>query len=73
MKIELDREGLKILVQGTQPDYRVFENSLLKKAGHSYSDQYGRNSWSSLDNLSDNELYQLYLICRFINIKSKIV
>lgn len=48
MKIELDRKGLEILVAGSEPDYNEFDNPLVKKAGHDYSDQYGRTSWSSL-------------------------
>jgi hypothetical protein len=64
MKIELDRKGLEILVNGSQPYYNEFANPLVKKAGHDYSDQYGRISWQSLNKLTDDELYQLYLICR---------
>jgi len=64
MTIELDRKGLEILVAGSQPYYNEFDNPLVKKAGHDYSDQYGRTSWRSLQNLTDDELYQLYLICR---------
>jgi hypothetical protein len=64
MNIELDRKGLETLVNGSQLYYNEFENPLVKKAGHNYSDQYGRTSWQSLNNLTDDELYQLYLICR---------
>ena len=64
MNIELDRKGLEILVNGSQPHYNEFENPLVKKAGHDYSDQYGRTSWNSLNKLTDDELYKLYLICR---------
>ncbi len=64
MRIELDRKGLETLVKGSQPYYNEFSNSLVKKAGHYYNDQYGRTSWDSLNNLTDDELYQLYLICR---------
>lgn len=64
MKIELDRKGLKALVKGSQPSYDEFNNPLVKKAGHSYSDQYGRTSWDNLNALTDKELYEVYLICR---------
>ncbi len=64
MNIEIDRKGLEILVNGSVPDYNDFENPLVKKAGHDYNDQYGRTSWCSLKNLTDNELYELYIICR---------
>jgi len=64
MQIELDRKGLEILVKGSQPYYSEFNNPLVKKAEHDYSDQYGRTSWRNLDALTDVELYKLYLICR---------
>jgi len=64
MKVELDRKGLETLVQGSQPHYKQFNNPLVLKGGHDYSDQYGRTTWRSLSQLTDDELYQLYLICR---------
>lgn len=64
MKIELDRKGLEILVAGSQPNYNEFHNLLVKKAGHDYSDQYGRTSWRNLSVMTDEELYEVYLICR---------
>lgn len=64
MKIELDRKGLETLIAGNSPNYNEFDNPLVKKAGHIYSDQYGKTSWSSLSKLTDKELYELYLICR---------
>jgi hypothetical protein len=64
MKIELDRKGLETLVKGSQPNYNQFQNPLVKKAGHEYSDQYGITNWRNLDKLSDDELYTLYLFCR---------
>jgi hypothetical protein len=64
MKIELDRKGLEALIKGTEANYNVFNNSLVKKAGHDYSDQYGRTNWRSLDKLTDDEVYRLYLICK---------
>lgn len=64
MKIELDRKGLEILVAGSQTNYNEFNNPLVKKAGHDYSDQYGRTSWRNLSVMTDEELYEVYLICR---------
>ena len=63
MKVKLNRKSLETLVKGSEPNYSQFDNSLVKKAGHSYSDQYGRTSWSSLSKLTDEELYKLHLIC----------
>lgn len=64
MKIELDRQGLEFLIFGSQVHHKEFNNPLVKKAGHDYSDQYGWTAWRSLNKLTDEELYQLYLICR---------
>lgn len=63
MKIELDRKGLEALVKGSQLNYNKFKDELVQKSGHSYSDQYGRTSWSNLSNLTEGELYELYKIC----------
>ena len=64
MRVELDRKGLEILVKGSQPYYDEFNNPLIKKAGHSYYDQYGRTEWDNLKNLTDTELFTVYCICR---------
>jgi hypothetical protein len=64
MLVDLDRKDLESLVKGKSPSYNDFSNDLVKKAGHSYSDQYGRTSWDSLHKLSDNELYQLHIILK---------
>lgn len=63
MKVELDRKGLESLIRGLSPDYDKFEHPLLIKAGFSYSDQYGRVSWDKISKMTDEELYQIYLIC----------
>jgi hypothetical protein len=64
MTIELDRKGLEMLIVGSQPYYNEFNNQLVKKTEHDYQDQYCRTSWRSLQNLTDDELYKLYIICR---------
>lgn len=64
MTIELDKKTLIILIKGTGCSYTAFNNQLVTKAGHSYSDCYGTTSWSSLDELTELELYELYLICK---------
>lgn len=63
MTIEVTRKDLICLVRGSSPGYNKFDHPLLIKAGHSYSDAYGRTSWDRLDKLTDEELYQLYKIC----------
>jgi hypothetical protein len=64
MKIELDRKGLEILVQGSEPYYDAFNHPLILKAGHCYYDQYGTTRCERLQDLTDEELYDVYLICR---------
>lgn len=64
MIVELDRKGLETLVKGSAPYYSGFDEMLVKKAGHYYSDQYGQTAWNSLSKLSDEELYPLYILCR---------
>ena len=61
MKIEVNKEGLKSMVRGNVPSYNDFDNDLVIKAGHSYSDQYGRTRWGNLDDLTEEELY---LLCK---------
>jgi len=63
MVVDLDRKGLETLVKGIQVNYNEFDNPLVKKAGHSYSDQYGKTTWSNLSELTELELYILYRIC----------
>lgn len=64
MEVVLDRKDLESLVKGNGPYYNEFDNPLVKKAGHRFSDQYGKTSWDSLSDLSDVELMQLYKICK---------
>jgi hypothetical protein len=64
MKVDLNTEDLKSLVKGKSINYSEFENKLVVKAGHSYTDCYGRTDWNSLDKLTDEELFELYTICK---------
>lgn len=65
MTIELDRKDLKALVKGSGgAGFGIFNNPLVIRAGHSYSDQYGRTKWGSLDLLTDDELMKLYQLCK---------
>lgn len=65
MLVELDRKALETLVKGSRP-YYGFENDLVKKAGYFYNEQYSSSGtyWYNLKNLTDEELYELYKICR---------
>ena len=64
MIIELDRKGLETLVKGSHAPYSEFKNPLFIKAGHSHSDQYCKTSWERLHTLTEEELYEVYIICR---------
>ena len=64
MIIELDRKGLEMLIKGNSIGYEYFDHTLVKKAGHRYSDCYGKTEWNDLKNLTEEELYVLYLMCR---------
>ena len=62
MKIELTTKELQAMVNGSAPYYDAFNHPLILKAGHRYCEPYGSTSWSNLDNLTDDELYEVYLI-----------
>ncbi len=61
---QMDRRSLEALVKGSSPNYKHFSHPLVKKAGHSYSDQYGLTRWGSLSDLTNQELYDLHILCR---------
>lgn len=60
----LDRHALEALVRGTDLCYTSFGNELAKKAGHHYIDAYGKTTWNTLNRLTDEELYDLYVVCK---------
>lgn len=64
MKIDLDSDDLRALVKGSCPSYDVFGHPLLKKAGLSYDYSYDKINWTNLKDLSDDELWELYQICK---------
>lgn len=60
MKIELNRQDLEALVKGCQLSFNQMDHPLAKKAGHWYSDQYGKEGFTKLGDLTDSELLELY-------------
>lgn len=64
MNIDLTRDDLRNLVKGCSVNYSGFDHPLVIRAGHSYSDQYGRTTWGSLNDLTDEELLELYKVCK---------
>jgi hypothetical protein len=65
MKIELDKSALITLVNGIEPYYSLFDNQIVSSCG-SFSGSQGTWSWnkSNLKELSEEELYTLYLLCK---------
>jgi len=66
MLLEIDKEALISLVIGQQPYYSVFEHSMVKKCGHYKGGNHDEWVWHdcSLEELSEQELYDLYILCR---------
>ena len=64
IKVEVEREDLESLIKGKPPYFDEFDNTLVIKGGHKYNDHSGRTDWSSLNRLTDEELYELYVICK---------
>lgn len=64
IEVELNTQDLRNLIKGCEPSYSVFENELLIKAGYSYSNQSGRGVWNNLNDLTNEELWELYKICK---------
>lgn len=63
--MELDRKDLIALVKGSEPSHETMSHPLLKRAG-SYNGGFN-DSWSwnyFLDEFTDDELMQIYLICK---------
>lgn len=55
MLVDLDRYDLERLVKSICIDYLDFGHELVLKAGHSYSEPYGRTYWDNLENLQPLE------------------
>ena len=64
MNVDLNKEDLISLVMGTSPNYDLMQKPDIQKLG-SYSGSYDRWSWnSSLNELTESQLYKLYLRCK---------
>lgn len=64
MLVDLDRYDLERLVKSICIDYLDFGHELVLKAGHSYSEPYGRTYWDNLEKLTDEELFELYKLTK---------
>ena len=65
MFVELTIEDLKKLVKGSSPSFKAMDNIKIKYKGE-YNDYRGTWIWedSALDNLSEEQLYEIYIICK---------
>lgn len=65
MLIDLDTSDLVCLVNGSTPNYDVMSNPLVKKAGTYIGGMADRWCWhGNLGSLQDEDLLELYLICK---------
>ena len=62
-------ELLRIIIRGAGVPYEKFNDPVVKKAGHRYSDQYGTESWDNLCNLHKSDLVYLchFLLPQFVD------
>ena len=64
MQLDLDKDDLISLVEGSSPDYSVMEHRLVKKHGN-FNGSYGNWSWnSSLGICTEQELLEIYKISK---------
>jgi len=64
---QLDRSDMKTLIKGMMAPLSLWNSPLIQKAGFRYSDQYGRFNWDNLDRMTDEELCQIYSLCKSRN------
>jgi len=64
MEIELDKEGLISLVRGTCPNYHIFEDALIARAGHYVGGFHDKWEWNDLKPFTEAELYSIYYKCK---------
>lgn len=66
IQIKLDKEDLISLVIGKPPYYNQFENPLVKQCGSYTGGMAERWDWKTheLEKLSEEQLYELYVICK---------
>ncbi|MFA5409375.1 MAG: hypothetical protein WC343_11445 [Bacilli bacterium] len=64
MKVELEKKDLIALVNGTSPYYNAFEIPLVKENGYYMAGHVEKWCWNSLKELTEEELWELYNICK---------
>lgn len=64
MVLKLDKKDLITLVQGNEPSFELI--SKYEKSGlGSYNGSYGTWSWSSLKELTEEQLYSMHLEMKY--------
>jgi hypothetical protein len=65
MQLDLDKDNLIALVEGSSPNYSVMGLRLVKKHGN-FNGSYGNWSWHSfgLEKCTKQELLEIYKICK---------
>lgn len=65
MKLDLDREDLISLAKGQIPNYSAMDNPKISAHG-SFAASYGRWDWNycSFEKCSDEEIFEIYNICK---------
>jgi len=65
MNLELDKEDLVRLVLNIEPNIKILNNPIIKPNG-SYNEKQYKWGWydSYLRELSEQELWEVYLICK---------
>lgn len=63
MEVNLDKYDLICLIKGSTPNYNVMDK--LSKYGY-FNNSYGEWKWHifNLDNLTKQELYKIYNLCK---------
>ena len=65
MIVELNKEDLISLVKGIKPDYKWFKEPLVSRCGNYVGGLVDDWFWNSnLEDLSEEELWELYTICK---------
>jgi len=65
MKLDLNKKDLISLAKGTSPNYAAMKIPKIKENGV-FEGSYGRWTWNydAFENLTEEEIYNIYLICR---------
>lgn len=65
MNVALNKKALVSLVNGTSPNYDIFDNPLVKKTGRYIGGFHDKWDWDRtiLESLTEEKLFELYTLC----------